>query len=290
MKIKYEDWRPQRRTMALLDAITDIVEEYKRDGYTLSLRQIHYQFVTRGLMQNNVRTYARIGRIIASARNAGLLDWNAIVDRHRATHHPPTWNSSKEALTALAAQYAIDRWMYQEYRPFVVVEKDALVDVVEKVCRKWQVPFAADRGYNSISAKWRTGRLLKEFVDLGYKPVVLLLSDHDPSGMDLRTVAERDLSMYAECAVEVEVLALTMEQIEAFNLPPNPAKEKDPRFKEYRRRFGETSWELDALPPRYINDLIENAILRRLDMNMWHEAIDDEAVGRTTLTELAQSL
>jgi hypothetical protein len=81
-----------------------------------------------------------------------------------------------------------------------------------------------------------------------------------------------------------------MEQIEAFNLPPNPAKEKDPRFKSYRQTYGETSWELDALPPRYINDLIEEAILRRLDMDAWHKAIDIEAVGRTTLSELAQAL
>jgi hypothetical protein len=33
--------------------------------------------------------------------------------------------------------------------------------------------------------------------------------------------------------------------------PPNPAKENDRRFAEYRRKFGDKCWELDALAGRY---------------------------------------
>lgn len=60
--------------------------------------------------------------------------------------------------------------------------------------------------------------------------------------------------------VEVERIALNMNQIKMYNPPPNPAKVTDSRAVGYIAEFGEDSWELDALEPRVIADLIEKQI------------------------------
>ena len=51
-----------------------------------------------------------------------------------------------------------------------------------------------------------------------------------------------------------------MNQIEEFNPPPNPAKITDSRATAYIAEFGYNSWELDALEPSVMVDLIEESL------------------------------
>ena len=76
--------------------------------------------------------------------------------------------------------------------------------------------------------------------------------DHDHSGLDMvRDIRER-LSWF-NTHVDVHPIALTMEQIESYNPPPNPAKFADPRAYDYIEKHGNTSWELDALRPSVLH-------------------------------------
>ena len=56
-----------------------------------------------------------------------------------------------------------------------------------------------------------------------------------------------------------------MEQIEEFSPPPNPAKLTDSRCGSYIRKYGDESWELDALEPRVITELIHHHVTVYLD-------------------------
>ena len=58
-------------------------------------------------------------------------------------------------------------------------------------------------------------------------------------------------------SVHLKRIALNMDQIKEYNPPPNPAKMTDSRFNGYVAQYGNESWELDALDPRIISDLIE---------------------------------
>lgn len=62
-----------------------------------------------------------------------------------------------------------------------------------------------------------------------------------------------------------ERIALNMDQIRQYNPPPNPAKITDSRAGDYIQRFGRQSWELDALPPQVLNDLIDVSIAGEVD-------------------------
>ncbi|MCL2514176.1 MAG: hypothetical protein FWF08_09750, partial [Oscillospiraceae bacterium] len=47
--------------------------------------------------------------------------------------------------------------------------------------------------------------------------------------------------------------------------PPNPAKMTDSRYGSYIGRYGNESWELDALEPQVISGLITKNVLKYRD-------------------------
>lgn len=58
----------------LIAQANEIVEQYRAQGFVLTLRQLYYQFVARGLIPNRQSEYKRLGSVINDARLAGLLD------------------------------------------------------------------------------------------------------------------------------------------------------------------------------------------------------------------------
>src|SRR5512147_2835289 len=110
------------KTEKTIKLLNGIVDEYAAQGYTLSLRQLYYQMVARGLIENTERSYKRIGDIVSNARLAGLIDWDMIEDRGRETITPPMWKDPAQIVKVAAEQFAIDKWANQEWHLEVCVE------------------------------------------------------------------------------------------------------------------------------------------------------------------------
>jgi hypothetical protein len=79
-----------------------------------------------------------------------------------------------------------------------------------------------------------------------------------------------------------------MPQIQRYSPPPNPAKVSDPRAGSYITKYGNTSWELDALEPRVIVELIVKAVKMFRDETKWIASLQKEKSGREMLTELGE--
>ena len=142
-----------------------------------------------------------------------------------------------------------------------------LTSVLEPICFRNHVRLLANRGYSSVTAMYDAAERFSEAWDAGKKPVVINLGDHDPSGIDITRDIDDRLNLMSNGAdPTVERVALDFHQIELYNLPPNPAKVTDSRAKEYIARYGGESWELDALEPRVIDDLVSAAINQYLGM------------------------
>lgn len=92
------------------------------------------------------------------------------------------------------------------------------------------------------------------------------------------------LRMFAG-GVSVDRLALNWEQVLRYNPPPNPAKLSDSRAESYIEKFGDESWELDALNPTILSDLIETAVLKLRDNDLWDDAVNEEQEGISQLIE-----
>jgi hypothetical protein len=234
-------------------------------------------------MPNKHSEYKRLGSILSDARLAGLIDWAMMEDRVRQLETISVWQSPEEIVAAIAEQYKEDLWRDQKYRPEVWIEKDALVGVIERPCRELRVPFLALRGYASQSSQYEAGHRFRRYKSAGQLPVVFHLGDHDPSGIDMTRDNTERVALFARHGVEVRRIALTMAQVEQYNPPPNPAKESDVRSTGYMAEYGDESWELDALEPTVIGDLIRENVNGLIDRRKWKKAETEEESNRAAL-------
>lgn len=292
MKIQYVAKKKFRRaTLELIDRSNRIVQEYQRQGFSMTLRQLYYQLVARDIIPNSLREYKKLSATLNNARLAGLVSWRAIEDRTRPLRGNAHWSSPKEIAESTIENYKTDKWANQAYRPEVWIEKDALVGVIQRVCNRLDVDYFSCRGYVSASAMWRAGHnRARRAINGDQKPIIIHLGDHDPSGIDMTRDIKERMSMFAGKPVIVERIALNMNQIEAYQPPPNPAKITDSRAKDYIAEFGRSSWELDALEPRVIEQLIEKAILKRRNEAKWDTAVSLELEGKKQLEKLVAKL
>jgi hypothetical protein len=194
-------------------------------------------------------------------------------------------------MSSVAPQYHSDLWSNQESRVFCIVEKEALIGVLKQTCENMDVPLLAARGYPSIS-------VLREFAENEIIPrgveqyiEIIHLGDHDPSGIDMSRDLEDRLAML--CGGDLFTLtriALNMDQITNKKCPPNPAKLTDSRSSDYIKRYGKDSWELDALEPSYLVNLVQNAIESHIDQSLWGAREKEIADAREELISFADTL
>lgn len=315
-----------------------IIDDYRRQGYKLSLRQLYYQLVSKNIVPNTEKSYDRIGSIITDARMVGLCDWDMIEDRNRTTVTPSHWSSPAEIIRSCANQYRIDKWVTQTHYCEVMVEKQALEGVLEPVCNELDIPFTANKGYSSVTMMYHAGRRLfhlfrekaiaskllpasfadhergfemvewmlnkklvheklplrlsEKAIKAGWpRLVICYMGDHDPSGIDMtRDVGDRLRQFSDMTPIEVRRMALNMDQIEELNPPENPAKMSDSRAADYVAKFGHSSWELDAVAPDAMAQMVRDAVEEIKDDAAWEEAEVREAAEKNQLKMLADNI
>lgn len=286
MKICYVEKSFRPASLSLIEKVNAVIDEYRAKGYELTLRQVYYQMVARDIIPNNERSYKNMGNLISDGRLAGLIDWDAIIDRTRNLRSNSHWDSPGQIIRACANQYAVNTWEGQENYVEVWVEKDALIGVVGKACSALDVPYFSCRGYVSQSEMWAAARRLQRAYDKEIH--ILHLGDHDPSGKDMsRDIVER-LELFGT-NVNFKRLALNMDQIEFYSPPPNPAKITDSRSDKYIAEFGNESWELDALKPEVIERLIEDEVLALCDMDLREKKAEEAEKAQGLLKKVSEN-
>lgn len=301
-KIQYIDRTFASGSLMIIETANEIIVDFLQQGYDLTLRQLYYQFIAQDLFpeswrdklpphsKNIEKNYDKLGSIINDARLAGLVDWSAIADRTRATKQNSHWENPGQIIDACVDQFQVDKWGGQSVRPEVWIEKDALIGVISDICRKLDVTYFSCRGYNSQSNMWRAGQRMLDYIeDEEQEPMVLHLGDHDPSGIDMtRDIRDRlNLFVGSSGCVQVDRLALNMDQVDQYNPPPSPAKVSDSRAKDYIQQYGHDSWELDALDPNTISNLISDRVMKLRDETLWQEKVALEEQHKEQLKEMA---
>ena len=270
-----------------LEMLKGVIARYRAQGYTLTLRQLYYQLVTENIIPNRDSEYAKLSDLLVKARMAGELDWDDIEDRIRVPHIPYSVGGFSEALHELVGYYRLNRQTGQENYVEVWAEKDALSQILKRITDYYHIHLVTNRGYSSCTAMYDAYKRFYQAKYDGQKGIILYVGDHDPSGVDMvRDIRDR----LAEFGVEPEVIsvALTMEQIEEYHLPPNPAKIKDPRSKWYIEKYGNTSWEVDALKPQVLDQLVRDAVEERIDIALFDKVVEKEKQDKVKLQKIAQ--
>lgn len=304
----YVKKRFRKATLAIINDADIVLTEYKAIGYDLTLRQLYYKFIARDLFpdtwiddkynkehglapgtKNTDKNYKRFGKTITEGRLAGLLDWKQLVDRTRSLSSLQQHSTPEDAVKDLSRYYHIDMWENQPCYVEAWVEKDAMVDILRQACNPWDVPYGSTRGYTSSSACHETAlRLEQESYSHEGGVHIIHLSDHDPSGIDMARDLQDRFELFRVPDVHFHRIALTMDQIEEKDPVPNPAKLTDPRAEKYIDRFGDKSWELDALEPSDIDRLVKEAVMEIVDVDCWNESREEEKRGRSVVLQLAR--
>ena len=110
---------------------------------------------------------------------------------------------------------------------------------------------------------WGAAQRFIKHARAGQGTHIIHLGDHDPSGIDMSRDIEDRIKMFmahheygGSRYFDFTRIALNRDQIDLYNPPPNPAKSTDSRFQGYMNEHGDESWELDALEPQVLADLV----------------------------------
>jgi hypothetical protein len=265
----------KRRTAAEVDAIRAVAYEELAGGHPMTLRQVHYRIVARGdTSYTNTRgDYNQLSKWLVQDRLEGRIPWEWIEDRLRKPRHVLMWEGLTDFKEYARAVYRLDVWQSQPQYLEAWLEKDALSGIFAEALRPYGVTLNVGRGFDSAtSVKGAADR----YGD-GEGVEVLYFGDFDPSGEDMvRSFRGRLLEHGSE--PEIIKCALTFEDIELYNLPPDFTKATDTRSAAFVARFGDVSVELDALPRSVLLERIRSEVEPRMDL---------EALARTRRIEQA---
>lgn len=281
-------------TSEVIEQANDIIDRFQQQGYRMTLRQLYYQFVSQNLIRNEEKSYKRLASIVSDGRLAGLIDWDAIEDRGRTPSIPSHYNGLNHIMQVIhraADGYTLDKWDGQGTYVELWVEKQALAGVLEPLADKYHVTLMVNKGYSSQSAMYDSAMRFIDCMGTRKDGLLLYLGDHDPSGEDMvRDIDERMRLFGVGPMFTVEKVALTTAQVRRYNPPPNPAKISDPRAEAYIAVHGNSSWEVDALDPPILVQLISSAIESVIDPDALKELNEREARERSKLKKALEAI
>ncbi len=256
----------------ILDRARVIIEGYETQ---VTLRQLFYRLVAAELIPNKQTAYQTLSARTAEARRAGQFP--QLLDRTREIHRDPTFADTEDAIEWLCKIYRRDRTEGQTVSVYIGIEKHGIVEQLRAWFGNLGIPILSLGGYASQTYVDK----VREDVDRQGRPSVLLYAgDFDPSGEDI----PRDFTKRVGSFDTVERIALSPEQVEEYQLPPQPGKASDSRAPGFIARHGElVQVEVDALPPDVLRSLYQNAIDPLVDMSILEDVLALEASERDEL-------
>src|SRR6516165_3392858 len=206
------------------------------DGKPMTVRQVFYQATVRGLVEKSEAGYAKVQTDLVQMRRAGVLPYDWLADNTRWQRKPRTFDGVEEALRDTARLYRKALWVDADSYVEIWLEKDALSGVVYPVTADFDVPLMVARGYASLSFLHGAAEYIRT---LDVPAYVYHLGDFDPSGVNAGEKIEEELrEMAPDAEIYFERLAVTEEQIDAWNLPTRPTKKSDTAIEILRRHLG----------------------------------------------------
>lgn len=271
--------------ISLIQKMNQIISEYEA---RITVRQLYYQLVSRGFIENSIKAYKNMDRVLTIARKEGTINPFALVDRSKPLIKQPSWNGLKEFVETVRESYKRTVWDSQPEYVEVWVEKDALAGVLQPITNYYDVFLAVGRGYQSFTNKVEAAKRFEEYSDRNV--TILYFGDFDPTGMDINRDIFDQMETLCSVDVRVERISLTPEQIKVYNLPSIPLKKTDTRTAAHVAEYGDVAVELDALPPNVLAELVKTSINQHLDFQAFSACKEKEKVDLTKINGWVKGL
>lgn len=260
-------WEPILRRAA------DIVNGYDTG---VTLRQLFYRLVSESVLPNTPSAYKALSARTAQARRDRWFP--ALVDNTRQIEQAVSFQNPLDALTHTLNRYRLDRSDGQRWNIYLGIEKHALAGLLWSWFADLGVRIVALGGYSSQTL---VDEVVTDVEADGRPAVMIYAGDLDPSGEDI----ERDFTERTGGAFDkVSRIALTTQQVNDFDLPPQMGKIADARASQFIAKHGALiQVELDSLPPEVLKKLYRDAIDALWDKSIFDRVRNQEIQDRASL-------
>lgn len=286
MSVKLKPWRMSSETRVIVSKAyklcKDINETY---GQRVTVRQVFYHLFSAGIVQLTSKDYHKVCRVLTDARKRGYIPFEWIEDRSRNPLWQMLYENMKDFLNRMIYQYKRNTWTNQQNFVIILVEKEALAPIVWDIAKDYNVFVFPTKGFSSWSMFIEDIKMLVEYFGRDKKLIVLVLSDLDPSGQYIKDdYISKFQFMFEELGFQmpdiIEKIAVTKEQVQKYNLPPMK--------KKYKKIGTIDIWELDALDPKILRNIVKEAIEKYVDVRQLQEDLQAEEEEKETLQFLIE--
>ncbi len=207
------------------------------------------------------------------------------------------WNFHRSPGSFLQSQ--LDQFLKGYYRDLqqsqpnhieIVGEKNTIDSIIRPVAAEFCIPMTIGRGYCSIPPRHAMAR---RFQKGGKEKLILLaLGDFDPEGEDIAHSFARSLrDDFDVKAIEAVKVALTAAQVQELHLPPiMKAKSTSSRYEDFVERHGDDVFELEAVPPDRLQEILRQAIDGVLEVDAFNAEVDAEKRDAARLDGIRRAL
>jgi hypothetical protein len=299
-KIRARITEAKRPMLAAIDRVLKELREY----WPISDRKIHYGLLNdpplihankpNSTYRNDRKSYKTLTDLLARARLEGLIPWNALSDPTRPVTVWQVYNDLGSFLREQFDQFLKGYWRdlmrSQPNHIEIVVEKNTIEPFVKPVAMEYTLPLTSGRGYCSLPPR---RAMAERFTRSGKEKLILLmLSDHDPDGLEIAASFARSMrDDFGITAIVPIRVALTADQIEEFQLPPKmTAKTTSSNYDKFSEKHGDAVYELDALDVADLHRLLRDAIEGVIDRAALNHEIAAEKADAAELDALRRHL
>lgn len=276
---------PSQRTAELVEKTLNVFDDF---AGSMSTRQVYYQLVSRGVVENNARAYDRVQRLVVDLRRNGAVNYDRVVDRTRGKHQMPGWEGVESLMNSAAKQYRRDFWSEQPTVVMVACEKQALEGIFAEVVDTYGASLWILRGYSSESFAFEWANEIKLLTESGADVEIAYFGDHDPSGLGIEQDAAAKLRSHG-AKFKWTRWGLREGDFAQYKLINIPVKRTDSRAAKYLQQFGDMAAELDAMPPDELRRRIRRSITSAIDAEAWKRVERVELVERESLNLITKN-
>jgi len=276
------DWRPQKKTMVLIENVQAILEE-NAAYLPMTLRQIFYQLVVRDQIPKTETGYNSMTDHLVSARRAKMIPFSSIRDDGFTGSLYVGWDSADDYINGLAARAEyldLDLQNWQELRLIVWCEAGGMVPQLKRVASPYGIPVLSSGGFDSVTSKYNMAMAVSD-----QPHHIIHIGDFDPSGEHIASSLIADMRGFSDEPIGFTRLAVTEEQGRSYDLPTALPKKTD------NRSFsGTKTIQAEALRPELLAKILKDGIVDLIDHDSFVIALLAQQEARRSVTKALEGI
>ncbi len=249
----------RRRTRAEVEQLDRQIIEVLRFDQPQSVRHVFYRMTDPNLpesVEKSEKGYRHVQDRIKKLRRNGRVPYGWITDASRRGYFTNTYSDASDFLNHMKGLYRADLWKDAASYCEVWTESRSIAGVIQDDCKELAVSLYPAGGFTSISLAFQAAEYINAEY-FGRDVMIFYLGDYDPAGVLIDVALERELRTHldADVSLSFERIAITPEQIAAYDLPTKPRKASELRMPEITATV-----EAEAMPASVLRAILRDRI------------------------------